>query len=187
MANRGQPVASILDYSINDVAVARIEFGQAVIRYNPRVLTQMSEATRHFFYVHECAHHVLGHTIRRPSLSSEREADCWAINTMREDMGLSTYALRAIQNDFARLGRGDWTHLPGPMRAIDLEACLETFHDDTEDYNESEADIDACEECMDKCEEAWERCFDRCDSDSCFDRCDRVADRCMDRCEDKYQ
>ena len=89
----GQPVASILDYSIDDVAVARIEQGQAVIRYNPNALAQMSGPTRRFFYVHECAHHALGHTVQHPSLSNEKEADCWAINTMRDDMELSISVL----------------------------------------------------------------------------------------------
>jgi hypothetical protein len=145
---RGQPVASILDYSVNDVAVAGIDnIGQAVIRYNPRVLAQMSGPTRQFFYTHECAHHVLGHTIRRPSLSSEREADCWAINTMRDDMGLSVSALRAIQNDIARMSRGDWTHLPGPYRAIDIENCLGISDEDSssDDYNERERKCNKCD------------------------------------------
>lgn len=121
---RGQPVASVLDYSINDVAIARIEGGQAVIRYNPNVLAQMTDPTKRFFYVHECAHHALQHTIQAPSLQNERAADCWAIQTMRNQIGLSVNSLRAIQTDISRLGRGDWTHLPGPYRAIDFEACL---------------------------------------------------------------
>ena len=67
---RGYPVASVLDYSINDVAIAHIERGQSVIRYNPNISAQMSEATRQFFYVHECAHHTLQHTVQSPSLNS---------------------------------------------------------------------------------------------------------------------
>jgi len=122
---RGQPVASIIDYSINDIAIARIENGQAVIRYNPNVLAQMSESTRKFFYLHECAHHALQHTIQNQSLQNEREADCWAISKMRDNMGLSLNQLKAIQNDISRFGRGDWNHLPGPSRAIDIENCLE--------------------------------------------------------------
>lgn len=46
---RGAPVASVLDNSINDVAIARIEGATAVIRYNTAVLAQMSEPTRRFF------------------------------------------------------------------------------------------------------------------------------------------
>ena len=121
---RGQPVASVLDPSINDVAMAAIQMGQAVIRYNPGVLASMAEPTRRFFYMHECAHHALAHTVSNPSLSNERAADCWAIKMMRERMNLSIAELRAIQRDINAMARGDWTHLPGQMRAIDIEACL---------------------------------------------------------------
>lgn len=122
---RGAPVASIRDDSIKDVAIARIENGHAVIRYNPLVLAQMSEPTRRFFYVHECAHHALQHTVQNPTLNNERAADCWAINTMKNQLGLSRRELELIQEDITRNGRGDWTHLPGPERAIDIENCLE--------------------------------------------------------------
>jgi len=124
--SRGNSVASILDYSINDVAIARLEYNYPVIRYNPRVLSRMSETTSQFFYIHECAHHALRHTIQMPSLENERAADCWAIRTMQSELGLSRQELRAIQNDIARQGRGDWTHLPGPYRAIDIADCLQS-------------------------------------------------------------
>ncbi len=122
--SRGNSVASIKDYSINDVAIARLEYNYPVIRYNPRVLSQMSEPTSRFFYIHECAHHALQHTMHMPSLQNERAADCWAIRTMQSDLELSLQELRAIQNDIAQKGRADWTHLPGPYRAIDIESCL---------------------------------------------------------------
>jgi hypothetical protein len=32
--------------------------------------------------------------------------------------------VQAIQMDIARFGRGDWSHLPGPQRAVNLLACL---------------------------------------------------------------
>ena len=121
---RTAPVASVLDNSINDVAIARIEGGHAVIRYNTSVLAQMSEPTRRFFYVHECAHHALGHTVNAPSLENERQADCWAITTMKEKMNLTINELRSIQQDIYVMGKGDWTHLPGPSRAIDIDQCI---------------------------------------------------------------
>ena len=30
-----------------------------------------------------------------------------------------------VESDLARLGPGDWTHLPGPRRAINLRQCLQ--------------------------------------------------------------
>lgn len=122
---RGQLVASISDYSLDDVAIARIEGQRAVIRYNPNILaTQMSEPTRRFFYIHECAHHFLGHTTHYPSLQSERSADCWAIQVMSKELGFSRNSLKVIQRDIRVGAKANWTHLPGPERAIDIEQCL---------------------------------------------------------------
>lgn len=120
----GAPVASVLDNSINDVAIAIIEGNTPVIRYSTSVLSQMSEPTRRFFYMHECAHHALGHTVNTPSIRNENEADCWAAKEMKNKMNLSLNELRSIQQDIAAMGRGDWTHLPGPKRAIEIDRCL---------------------------------------------------------------
>ena len=121
---RGQPVASKLDNSINDVAIALIENDHAVIRYNTIVLAELSVPTMRFFYMHECAHHALGHTVTSISLQNENAADCWAINTMKDTLGLSINELHAIQRDISVRGRADWTHLPGPRRAINIDSCL---------------------------------------------------------------
>jgi hypothetical protein len=120
----GYPVATISDYSIPDIAVARIEGGRPVIRTNPQVLAWMQRPTRIFFYFHECAHHVLGHTFAGPSMSREQEADCWAIRQLRASGSFGPREITVVQNDLAQFGRGDWTHLPGPYRAINLQACL---------------------------------------------------------------
>lgn len=121
---RGRAVASVLDNSINDIADALVApNGLPIIRYNTRVLSTVTGPTRLFFYVHECAHHYLGHATQRPSLANERAADRWAVQTLRRKLNMSCAALRAIQRDIAGRGRGDWTHLPGPMRAIDLGAA----------------------------------------------------------------
>lgn len=121
---RGMPVASVMDNSINDVAVAHISNGQPLIRYSTQVLAMLSAPTRRFFYVHECAHHALAHTAAAPSLQNERQADCWAARTMRSQLGFSNSDLQAVSADIARVGRADWTHLPGPYRVIDINACF---------------------------------------------------------------
>ena len=51
---RGIPVASILDNSINDVAIARLDnLGRPIIQYNTAVLGSFSPETRLFWYAHE--------------------------------------------------------------------------------------------------------------------------------------
>lgn len=122
----GRAVPDRANYSVNDIAVSRLDpSGSPVIEYNPNIVLSVSLATRRFFYLHECGHHALGQVVTGQYLPlvSEQEADCWAANESRRQ-GLSLADLREIQNDVAR-SPGDWSHLPGPRRALNLEACLQ--------------------------------------------------------------
>jgi len=122
---RGQPVASVMNPSVQDVAMATIApNGAPVIIYNPSILSWVSPPTRLFFYAHECAHHVLGHGVRGHPLTREQEADCWGIRELVSQGLLSDHDVSMVQQDIARFRQGDWTHLPGPTRAINLRACL---------------------------------------------------------------
>ncbi len=123
---RGIPVVSTPG-PINDVAVARLgPRGEPVIIYNPNVLRWMAPQTRLFWYAHECAHHALGHAFGAAHpLEVEQQADCWGIRTLMERGTLSQRDLPIIQRDISR-STGDWTHLPGPRRALNLSACLES-------------------------------------------------------------
>lgn len=121
----GVPVASISNVRIPDIAMASISNGRPVIYYNPSVLAWTRHQTHLFFYAHECAHHALGHVLSGMSLGQEQEADCWGVVTLRRLRRLSDQDISVVQSDIARLGRGDWAHLPGPERAIRLRACLD--------------------------------------------------------------
>lgn len=122
---RGAAVASVSRPGLGDVASATYApNGAPVIYYDPNVLSWLSPQTRLFFYGHECGHHVLAHSVRNIPLSREQEADCFGIRELFRRGLLSRSDLTAIQNDLARAGTGDWTHLPGPQRAINLERCL---------------------------------------------------------------
>ncbi len=121
---RGMPVASIPNNNLSDVAMAVLSpKDEPVIIYNPLALSWSQPQTRLFFYYHECAHHALGHVFISLPLRREQEADCWAIQTLyKRDFDDEDVAV--VQNDLARIGKGDWTHLPGPARAINLRKCL---------------------------------------------------------------
>lgn len=120
----GVPVASVAA-NVPDIAMATIWNSQPVIFYNPQVSSVVSPPTRVFFYFHECAHHVLGHTIGMGfPLMAEQQADCWAIVTLVQSGRFGPAEVQMVQNELALHGRGDWTHLPGPQRAINLQACL---------------------------------------------------------------
>ena len=121
----GIPVASVSNSSIQDVAMATIANGHPVIFYNPYVLAGMRPQTRLFFYAHECGHHALGHALSGLRLGQEQEADCWGINKLKDLKLIDDHGVSVVQLDLARFGRGDWTHLPGPQRAITLRACLD--------------------------------------------------------------
>lgn len=122
---RGIPVASVRNDQLNDVALATLgPAGQPIILYNTRVLGWLSPQTRLFIYAHECGHHALGHPLQGIRLGQEQEADCWGIRSVVEAGLLNEYGVRVVQQDIARFGSGDWTHLPGPVRSINLSRCL---------------------------------------------------------------
>ena len=122
---RGTPVASVLAPGIQDVAMATIaQGGQPVIYYNPNVLANLQPPTRLFFYGHECGHHRLGHIQRGMPAGSEQEADCFGVRELVGAGLLSDADVSVVQRDIAAFARTDWSHLPGPIRAINLRACL---------------------------------------------------------------
>jgi hypothetical protein len=123
--NGGYPVASIMAPNLQDVATAVVDPNAGpVIYYNPYVLAWLQPQTRVFFYYHECAHHVLGHTIGSTHpLFVEQQADCWAIRSLIGSGNFNQHDVAVVQGDLAAAGRGDWTHLPGPQRALKLALC----------------------------------------------------------------
>lgn len=121
---RGAPVASISRAGLGDVAMAtHAPDGSPIILYDPDVLAWLSPQTRLFFYGHECGHHALAHAVRGIPLSAEQEADCFGIRELFRRRLLGAADLPFIQRDLSQAG-GDWTHLPGPQRAINLRRCL---------------------------------------------------------------
>lgn len=115
-----------IEAPIDDIAVATLmPDGSPVIYYNPQVVSNTIYQTQIFFYYHECAHHIFGHSIGMGfPLQREQEADCWAIQTLVARGIFSPYDLQLVQSDLSAHARADWTHLPGPQRAINLQACL---------------------------------------------------------------
>jgi len=123
---RGVPVASVLDYTVRDVAVASLApDGSPIIRFNPTVLSWFRPETRLFWYAHECGHHALGHAFGTTHpLAIEQAADCFAVRELDRIGAISQRDLRGIRDDLSQTGPGDWTHLPGPVRAVNLDRCL---------------------------------------------------------------
>lgn len=124
---RGVPVASVLDVNVRDVAVAGLTpNGAPIIRYNPTVLSWFQPQTRLWWYGHECGHHALGHNFGTTHpLRVEQDADCFGIRSLVDAGLVDNSDIAVIQQDLSRLGSGDWSHLPGRVRAVNLRRCLQ--------------------------------------------------------------
>ncbi|MHB8565241.1 MAG: M78 family metallopeptidase domain-containing protein [Acidiferrobacteraceae bacterium] len=126
----GNVVSTIPDNTINDAAMAGVLMGRPVIRLNMMAMQMFTPAMRLFVLFHECGHHALGQIdlqmitgVPNLSMANEQAADCWSFEHLMEDGLLSAWQVSEIQQQLARFGPGDWTHLPGPMRAINLRLC----------------------------------------------------------------
>lgn len=146
----GVPVVSVRDVTVDNVAVARrLPDGTPIIQYNPNVLATFRPETRLFWYAHECGHHVLGHPLGNNPLTREKEADCWAVRTLVEADMIDGADLRVIMRDISRLSGDGWIYLPGPQRAMLLEACGSEVDDD-----DGGDDAEVCAQVRVDCEHA---------------------------------
>lgn len=143
----GRPVLSIRDDTVSTIAVAKVENGAPVIRYNGTVLSYFAPESRLFWYAHECAHHALGHAMRNNPLSREKEADCWAVRELVDAGLINRSDLRIIMDDISMLPGDGWVYLPGPQRALLLGACGSAADDDD----------DTCVETRVECQHAAHR------------------------------
>ncbi|KAB2966089.1 MAG: hypothetical protein F9K16_00275 [Thermoanaerobaculia bacterium] len=121
----GTPVLEYANPSLPDIAMATIVNGGPAIIYNPNVTLSVGSRTRRFFYFHECGHHALGQIVSRASIpfQAEQEADCWAAQTLVESGGFTAADLELVARDVST-SPGDWSHLPGPQRALNLLRCI---------------------------------------------------------------
>jgi hypothetical protein len=123
----------------------------------------MPPAVLTFFLYHECGHHALGHTLGAGfPLTNEQAADCWAARTLVASGQFDEDDIRTVQIAITRFGRADWTHLPGPMRAMNLPACLapsgqrrgEGSLDSSAEHNASDAATATCSIAQSEIEDA---------------------------------
>jgi hypothetical protein len=80
---QGNPIAGVVDNTTPYAGIATEQNGRPVILWNQRSNAVLSRTEQIFIYLHECAHHTLGHLYRQPYTPAvELEADCWAIQLM---------------------------------------------------------------------------------------------------------
>jgi hypothetical protein len=121
---RGRPVQTYETSGLGDVARSTLYGRIPVITLDKEVMASLSGKLQIFFYLHECAHHVLGHMFA-PQPESEKEADCWSIKTGRDQSYFNLTDVLAFTNRLASSPGSTRGHLPGPERMAHLLACFD--------------------------------------------------------------
>ena len=119
---------------LGDVARAMIISRMPIIAIDQNRMVELPDKFQLFFYLHECGHHRLGHTVA-PTMGSENEADCWAIKQARERKLFSRDDVAAFAPLFAKSRGSRAGHLPGPQRAARLLTCFDDPGDSIEDLD----------------------------------------------------
>jgi hypothetical protein len=121
---RGAIVRTTISTELGDVGRAQIITRMPIIALDPDRLRTLPPKMQIFFYMHECAHHVLGHVIH-PTTESEKEADCWAIRYGREAQLFSRLDVDGFGPYLANSKGSRFGHLPGPERQAYLLQCFD--------------------------------------------------------------
>lgn len=86
------------------------------IQIDPMFFSRVPALTGQFWFLHECAHQVVG--------GSEAAADCYAIRNLRDlELIRSSGDVRYLLDQIASMS-GTSRHLPGPARAQNIWNCL---------------------------------------------------------------
>jgi hypothetical protein len=121
----GGVILGMPDNTIPWAGVATVRDGTPVILWNQKNNRHLSRTEQIFIYLHECAHHTLGHIYQASYTPDiELEADCWAIQLM-VDGGLIKPRHFAQLARSRRTVRGDAFHLGGEAHIQSLGRCLE--------------------------------------------------------------
>jgi hypothetical protein len=121
----GAPIPGVVDNSLEYAGLATHQGGKPVILWNAHSNRHLSDTEQIYIYLHECAHHLLGH-LEQPKNSPawELEADCWAIQLMVDGGMIKGRHLHQLERS-RRTVRGDRTHLGGEAHVRSLRECLE--------------------------------------------------------------
>ena len=122
---RGVLVRTLKTTQLGDVGRASIIGRMPIISLDTDRMAMLPEKLQVFFFMHECAHHVLGHIIR-PTLQSERDADCWSANYGRWMQLFSREDVVGFGPFLAKSAGSRFGHLAGPERQAYILNCYDT-------------------------------------------------------------
>jgi len=121
----GKVIPGVADNTMEWAGVATMQAAAPVILWNYKGNRHLSQAEQIFIYLHECAHHTLGHLYRSSvDPAGELEADCWAIQLMVDGGMIKGRHLEVLERS-RRHVRADATHLGGEAHIQSLARCLE--------------------------------------------------------------
>lgn len=116
---KGHAVKALADPALNLIAEAQLDEAGPSIHYNPSLLPQLLPEARLFLFAHECARVYLEQSLIVPTSATEvREADCWAVDWLRQN-GLLGASLQELEAALARYPQA-WP----PLRDLNLSACV---------------------------------------------------------------
>ena len=112
----GQQVAIYIDPRVNLNIGRAMNNGYPIIILGPGFFSRVPPLVGQFWFLHECAHHVVG--------GNEVAADCFAIRNLR-NLGLIQHPaqVRQLLYQISQMP-GSFFHLPGPARAQNVFNCL---------------------------------------------------------------
>lgn len=124
---KGQVVKVIYNTNSPNIAIALAKPGAASVTIiNPNLMKKFSYPTQTFIYFHEAGHHSMGHLINNSSTTmvQEQESDCFSIRVALTLSLIKHSDLEIIQKEIAGIGNGDWQHLSGATRSLNISKCL---------------------------------------------------------------
>lgn len=130
----GAKIPSRSDSKMGYGGMATYEKGKPIILWNAKFLTNAPEYEQLMIYLHECAHHDLGHLWGdrgvKLELANEIEADCWAIQLLADGGMIGPFQVDSlIEAEGTKHGDGD--HLGGVEQMRSLHRCLTVRTDPT--------------------------------------------------------
>jgi len=121
---RGRSVLALQVSDLGDVGRAWVVNTVPYILMDPEVMRTLPNALQIFFYIHECAHHALGHWYN-PSANSENDADCWAIVYGRDHGIFQRQTVVDFEPWLAKSRGSAFGHLPGRERIRHMLDCFD--------------------------------------------------------------
>ncbi len=123
----GQVIPAVVNNDMYWSGVAKLQNGSPVILWNAKANQALPDFVQMFIYLHECAHHLLGHVYQSGDANGrkrEDEADCWAIQLLVDGGILKVSHIDALEQALRNTPQ-DKDHRGGQDLILSLARCLD--------------------------------------------------------------